>query len=124
MAEKLIRVPSDLYPIVVKRSTQHVVVRAAGQIIAETDRALMLVETDHPVVLYVPRNDVALNSLQPSSTTSYCPYKGDARHFDIALGGERAADACWNYEAPYWAVAELEDHFAFNPDRIDRIELS
>ncbi|MDB5768170.1 MAG: hypothetical protein JWQ61_2984, partial [Collimonas fungivorans] len=28
----------------------------------------------------------------------------------------------WSYEAPYAAVAEIKDHLAFYPDRVDAIE--
>jgi len=124
MMDTTIRVPNDAYPIVVERSSRHIVVRASGAVIAETDRALTLREGDGPVVVYIPRSDVAPNALEDSTTTTYCPYKGDARHFHLAHSHRRIADACWSYEAPYWAVAEIEDHIAFDPDRVDRIELS
>jgi uncharacterized protein (DUF427 family) len=28
----------------------------------------------------------------------------------------------WTYEAPYAAVAEIKDHLAFYPNRVDAIE--
>jgi uncharacterized protein (DUF427 family) len=28
----------------------------------------------------------------------------------------------WTYEAPFAAVAEIKDHLAFYPNRVDRIE--
>jgi len=31
-------------------------------------------------------------------------------------------NAVWTYEAPYAAVAEIKDHLAFYPDRVDAIE--
>jgi hypothetical protein len=29
----------------------------------------------------------------------------------------------WTYEAPYAAVADIKDHLAFYPDRVDAIEV-
>jgi uncharacterized protein (DUF427 family) len=48
--------------------------------------------------------------------------KGEAAYFSIPSGGERSIDAIWTYETPYEAVAEIKDHLAFYPDRIDAIE--
>jgi len=31
-------------------------------------------------------------------------------------------NAVWTYEAPYAAAAEIKDHLAFYPDRVDAIE--
>jgi uncharacterized protein (DUF427 family) len=31
-------------------------------------------------------------------------------------------NAVWTNEAPYAAVAEIKDHLAFYPDRVDAIE--
>ena len=53
---------------------------------------------------------------------SHCPYKGDANYFGIGVDGKSAANAVWTYEAPYAAVAEIKDHLAFYPDRVDAIE--
>jgi uncharacterized protein (DUF427 family) len=61
-------------------------------------------------------------ALARSDTTTYCPYKAEAAYFSIPAGGERSVNALWTYEAPYDAVAEIKDHLAFYPDRIDTIE--
>ena len=39
------------------------------------------------------------------------------------MGGQRSVDAVWSYETPYMAVAEIKDHLAFYPDRVDAIEI-
>src|SRR5262249_19805209 len=53
---------------------------------------------------------------------TYCPYKGDCAYYSIPLGGERAVNAVWSYEAPYAAVAAIKDYVAFYPTRVDAIE--
>ena len=50
------------------------------------------------------------------------PYKGDASYFTIAAGGRTAENAVWSYQQPFPAVAEIKDHLAFYPNRVDKIE--
>ena len=63
-----------------------------------------------------------MTALVRSGTKTYCPCKGEASYFSIPIGGERSVDAIWTYEAPFDAVAEIENYLAFYPDRIDAIE--
>jgi uncharacterized protein (DUF427 family) len=65
---------------------------------------------------------VDMSLLERTDHATYCPYKGDASYFSIPLGGERSRNAIWSYENPYEAVAEIRDHLAFYPDRVDAIE--
>jgi uncharacterized protein (DUF427 family) len=123
MNEQSIKVPDEGHPITIERNPGRVVVFARGEVIADTERALTLREADHPSVLYIPRRDVSMGALRRSKTASYCPYKGEACHFSIGDEGRRPGDAAWAYDAPYWAVAEIENHVAFNPELVDRIEV-
>ncbi|HEV1998870.1 MAG TPA: DUF427 domain-containing protein, partial [Xanthobacteraceae bacterium] len=46
---------------------------------------------------------------------------GDCAYYSIPAGADRAANAVWTYEAPFAAVAEIKDHLAFYPNRVDAI---
>jgi uncharacterized protein (DUF427 family) len=59
--------------------------------------------------------------LQRTEHSSFCPYKGTASYYSIPLGGERANNAVWTYEAPFDAVREIAGYVAFYPDRVDAI---
>jgi len=122
MTAKPIKQPGPDHPITIEPSLSHVVVTIAGQVIADSRNALMLREASYPVALYIPRKDVKMSMLQRSTHRTYCPYKGDCSYYSIPAGGERSVDAVWTYEAPYEAVAEIKDHLAFYPDRVDAIE--
>ena len=76
--------------------TGHVRVERDGEVLAESDRAVALDETGLPTRYYLPREDVRMDRLTPSETTSFCPFKGDATYF--SAGG--AKDAFWVYEEP------------------------
>jgi uncharacterized protein (DUF427 family) len=120
---KPIKIPGPDHPITVERSAGHVVITIEGRVIADTHEALTLREAHYPPVQYIPRKDVDMSQLVRTQRTTYCPYKGDASYFNIALGGDRSIDAVWSYETPYAAVAEIKDHLAFYPDRVDGIEV-
>jgi uncharacterized protein (DUF427 family) len=61
--------------------------------------------------------------LQRTTHQTYCPYKGESSYYSIPAGGERSVNAVWTYETPYAAVAEIREHLAFYPDRVDAIEV-
>lgn len=119
---KPVKIPNLQHPITVERNTAHVRVTVAGRVIADTTRALTLRESDYPPVLYVPRDDVNMSLLERSDNQSYCPYKGDAAYYNIAMGDGRGKNAVWTYVTPHDAVAVIKEHLAFYPDRVDSIE--
>jgi uncharacterized protein (DUF427 family) len=121
-ATKTKKLPSADHPITVAPNPARVVVIVAGRVVADTREALTLREAAYPAVQYIPRKDVDMDMLERTAHATYCPYKGDCAYYSIALGGERSTNAVWTYEAPYPAVAEIKDHLAFYPSRVDAIE--
>jgi uncharacterized protein (DUF427 family) len=115
---KTVKIPGPDHPITIEANPGRVVVTVGGRVIADSARALTLREAAYPAVQYIPREDVDMSRLERTDHTSYCPYKGDCAYFSIAGG---AANAVWTYESPYDAVAQIKDHVAFYPDRVDSI---
>lgn len=116
--------PGSDHPITIAPEPQRVRVRVAGVAVADTRRALRLEEARYPAVFYVPRADIRTESFVASTRTSHCPYKGDARYFNLVVGQTRRSEAVWTYEDPYPAVAAIKGYVAFYPDRVDAIELA
>lgn len=104
--------------ITVTPSPARWVVRSGGAILAETSRAQELREGSYPPVIYVPREDVAMELMEPSPTRTTCPHKGEASYFSFAGQGESVADAAWSYEAPKDGVAAIAGHLAFYPGKV------
>ncbi len=115
-------VPGPDHPITITQPTdQRIVVRAAGETVADSTRALALAEADYPVAYYLPMADVNSSVLEPTQTQTYCPYKGDASYWSVVGSEGRIEDAVWGYRTPYPAVAQIADHVAFYPDRVEII---
>ena len=79
-----------------------------GAVIARSD-ATVVVEGNH----YFPPDSVERQFLQPSATTSVCPWKGTASYYTIAVDGATNPDAAWSYPEPKEAAAQIAGHVAF-----------
>jgi len=122
MSTTPIRTPGPDHPITIEQTRVRVTVTVAGQVLADTRQALTMHEGAYPAVQYIPRGDVDMTQLQRTSHQTYCPFKGECTYYSIPRGGERSVNAVWSYETPYPAVAEIRDHVAFYPSRVDSIE--
>ena len=90
-----------------------------GVTIADTTRAVRVLETSHPPVYYIPPEDVRMDYLEPTRRRTFCEFKGAASYYTVSVDGRTAADAAWYYPAPVERYAALRDHIAFYPGRMD-----
>ncbi len=103
-----------------ERCSWRVRVELGGVVIADSTRAMRVLETSHPPGIYVPPQDILEGSLAPSAhRRTFCEWKGDARYFDVTAGGRTAQAAAWAYPEPVAAFAALRDHVSFYPGRMD-----
>lgn len=103
-------------------SSRHVVVRHAGQVLADSVRPVLLFETGLPTRFYLPREDVRLTLLVRSPVESHCPYKGFARAYWDLPGNDRdeaVVGIAWSYPDPYPAVSAIADLVAFYDELVD-----
>ncbi len=77
-------------------------------VIAESDDTVV-VEGNH----YFPRESLKDEFVADSSTTSHCPWKGDASYYSIVVNGETNTDAAWYYPTPKSAASEIAGRVAF-----------
>jgi len=97
-------------------SDRLVVVQHDGQVLAETRRALRVLETSHPPTWYVAPEDVVPGVLTPSAARStFCEWKGAATYWDV-VGLEAAA---WSYDRPTPGFTDLTGYLAFSPARLE-----
>ncbi len=93
--------------------------RFAGATIADTTRALLMRESRHTPVYYLPRADVRMELLDATDHQTECPFKGTARYWTITVGARRSQNAVWGYDNPYAEVRELKDYVAFYWNRLE-----
>jgi uncharacterized protein (DUF427 family) len=101
------------------RSSRHVQVLVDGTVVADSHRPVLLYETGLPTRYYIPRLDVRDDLLEPSTTTTACPYKGIAEYRSVRVGGELHADVVWTYPAPIPEIPKIEHHLCFFNERVD-----
>ena len=91
-----------------------------GRVVAETGRALRVLETSQPPGIYIPPTDVDLTLLRPSPQHTFCEWKGSASYHHLVVpGAEPVVDACWSYEHPTDAFHPIAGYLAFYPQRVD-----
>lgn len=90
-----------------------------GEVVVDTERGRMLHETRLLPVYYLPRDDVRFDLLEPSSHRTHCPFKGDARYWDLRVGDRVAEAAVWGYDDPIEGAPDLAPYVAFYFERMD-----
>ena len=79
-----------------------------NQVIADSDDTI-IIEGNH----YFPPESVNMEFLVESTTTTVCPWKGDASYFDIVVGEEVNKDAAWYYPETKDAAKHVRGRIAF-----------
>jgi uncharacterized protein (DUF427 family) len=112
--------PRDPYHRIDVLSTDRLIrVSLAGEVLAETTRALGLFESNLPPRWYIPEEDV-LAPLEPSDTVTHCPYKGTASYYSVRLGnGDPGQDLIWFYEEPLLEVGRIKGLLCFFNEKVD-----
>ncbi len=106
------------YAVTIESFPGRVRVTAGKQLLADSTRAVLVRETAHAPVTYLPRDDVRMELLTPSERVTFCPFKGHAAHFHLQGGDTTIADVAWSYETPFAEVAEIAGLVAFYPNRV------
>jgi uncharacterized protein (DUF427 family) len=120
----VIKVPGPDHPITVTGHPGRLQARYRGHVIADSADVLMLAEASYKPVAYFPREDVDMAFLARTSHDTYCPYKGHAAYFTLAMDGAIAENAVWTYESPYEAMDIIKGRLAFYPNVVEVYEVA
>ena len=90
-----------------------------GRTIAETNRALRVLETSHPPVYYIPPSDIQQQLLGSTDHQSFCEFKGVATYYSLKVGENLSENAAWRYHNPSTGYESIKDHVSFYPQRVD-----
>jgi uncharacterized protein (DUF427 family) len=107
-------------PPAVVACARHVRIELGGQALADSWRALRVLETSHPPGIYVPRSDIRTDLIvEGTGPSTWCEFKGAARYVDAVIGSCRTRSVGWTYPNPSAGYEVLRDHIAFYPGRVD-----
>ena len=107
--------PRDPYHrIDILKTDRHVRISLDGELLAESDRAVALFESNLPPRWYIPREDVVAE-LEPSDTVTRCPYKGTAGYYSV----NGAKDLIWYYADPLPEAGRIRGLVCFFNEKID-----
>ena len=91
----------------------------ADRTIADTTRAVRVLETAGAPVYYVPAEDVRFDDLRRNGRTTTCEWKGRATYFDFDDGAGRVGSVGWSYPEPRPGYEMLRHRVAFYAGRVD-----
>ena len=90
-----------------------------GVTIADTARALRVLETSGAPVYYISPDDVHLEFLVPGAKRTICEWKGEAAYWSVSVGGHVAENAAWSYPQPIADYEAIRDYLAFYAGKMD-----
>ena len=97
---------------------QQITIWLGGALVAQTTRALRVLETHHAPTYYLPPEDIGA-TLRPTPGNSFFEWKGVARYYDVLSGNKIAPRAPWTYDGPTTGFAKLRSYVAFYAAQMD-----
>lgn len=113
----LVDSPADEHRISLQQPGARVRVGIGEDVLAESDRATLLLERGCPPRWYFPREDVRLDLLRRTTTTTVCPFKGRATYWSYEPVGAEGADVAWSYEDPVDGMGAIRGLVCFYAER-------
>jgi uncharacterized protein (DUF427 family) len=107
-------------PIEIEQSTDHVTVRIDGVLVADSTCPTFVHERGLPRRTYLPRDDVRMELLTPTETSSVCPLKGTASYWTLRTPeGAQHVDIAWSYPTPIPEAQAIAGLLAFYDHRVE-----
>lgn len=90
----------------------HIRVSLGPVLVAETTQGYVVHEQGLSDRYYVPPADVKAE-IAPGTGAGACPWKGNWKHLDVTVAGQRVANGAWTYYESKPATAPTKDFVAF-----------
>jgi uncharacterized protein (DUF427 family) len=100
-------------------SSRHVEVVLGGVKVADSRQPRLLFETGLPTRYYLPRVDLRLDLLIPSTTSTRCPYKGTAGYWSVRTNDALFEDIVWTYPTPAPESVKIAGLACFLNEKVD-----
>ncbi len=103
----------------VEPSTKHIRVVFNGVTIADTTRAIRVLETSHPPTYYIPTDDIRMEYLTTTPRSTFCEFKGAASYWTVNVNGRVSENVAWSYPKPNAGYAAITNYLAIYPSKVD-----
>jgi uncharacterized protein (DUF427 family) len=90
-----------------------------GEVVVDGRHAKLLHEHGHLPLYYFPESEVRMDLLEPTSHTTRCPWKGEARYWSVRVNERVAENAAWSYPEPIEGAPPLAGYLSFYWDKMD-----
>ncbi len=107
------------YEVLIEPSSSTLTVKVGDQVIAQSTRAVQVLETKHRPVWYMPFEDVDRDCVTATDTDTYCPFKGHASYWSIDTPSGQVEDAIWAYLAPFDECEAIRGYASFYTNKVD-----
>ena len=105
------------YQVDIIPTEDHVRILLGEHCVADSRRPLMVTETKHHPVWYLPLEDVNADFIAATEHSTFCPFKGHASYWTVSVGDQVLPDSLWAYQDPYIECEPLKDHVGLYVDR-------
>lgn len=95
-----------------------VTITAGATELARSPNTVILKENSYPPRLYFPVENVNMDVLQITDTSTRCPYKGVAEYFSATTSDGVLEDIAWTYNNPIAEAAEIKGLIAFYEEKL------
>ncbi len=94
--------------------------RLGNTTLAASAKAKLMHESVIGNMIYFPKDDVRTEALIPSTTRTFCPFKGTASYWSAVLpNGEVVEDVGWSYERPLLEAKPVGGYIAFDTSKVE-----
>jgi uncharacterized protein (DUF427 family) len=107
-------------PPKLERTSRHLKVEFAGEIVAETRNGFRVLETNHPPVYFFPPDDVRREYMVLGTRKTRSEWLGEALRLSVRVGSRLSEHAALMYPEPDLSYMALRDCVAFYAGRMDR----
>lgn len=102
-------------PPKVVQDSREVVTTWGDLSIAQTCRAVLVLETSHPPSFYIPLDDIDQTYLRPGTGSSFCEWKGPATYWSLVCRTQVLPNVGWSYPNPLSGAEAIANCIAFYP---------
>jgi len=101
-------------------SSREIRIEVDGTVVARSTNNIFLHETSLRTRYYLsPTSVLDWSMLDPSDTSTFCPYKGQASYYHLRVGEREIKDAVWYYTYPTAESAQIQNRLCFYNEKVD-----